>query len=151
MERQLVIFKLGKELFGIDIDVVEGIIKLQEIVRVPQAPPFVEGITNLRGSVVPVVDLEKRLDLKEHSRNGATRIVVVNMDGLKVGMIVAEVTEVLTIDAQVIEPKPALVSTIDTEFITGVAKVGEKLIILLDLGRVLTAGEKQQAVAFLAA
>jgi purine-binding chemotaxis protein CheW len=145
MEKQLVIFEIGNEHFGIDIAAVEGIVKMQEITRVPQAAEYVEGITNLRGSVLPVIDLEKRFGIPPHEKTRETRIVVVNMDSVKIGMIVAAVSEVLTIDDSVIEPAPAIVTTINSRFITGIARIDTRLVILLDLNLVLTEGEKDQA------
>jgi purine-binding chemotaxis protein CheW len=145
MEKQLVIFEIGNEHFGIDIAAVEGIVKIQEITKVPQAAEYVEGITNLRGSVLPVIDLEKRFGIPPHERTRETRIVVVNMDSVKIGMIVAAVSEVLTIDDSVIEPAPAIVTTINSRFITGIARIDTRLVILLDLNLVLTEGEKDQA------
>ena len=106
MERQLVVFDLGGEHFGVDIVAVDGIVDMMEITRVPQSPEFVEGVTNLRGSILPVIDLRKRLRLPVLDRTKETRIVVVNMDGLKVGMVVDAVSEVLTISDDVIEPPP---------------------------------------------
>jgi purine-binding chemotaxis protein CheW len=145
MEKQLVIFEIGNEHFGIDIAAVEGIVKMQEITRVPQAADYVEGITNLRGSVLPVIDLEKRFGIPPHERTRETRIVVVNMDKVKIGMIVAAVSEVLTIDDSVIEPAPAIVTTINSRFITGIARIDTRLVILLDLNLVLSETEKEHA------
>jgi purine-binding chemotaxis protein CheW len=145
MEKQLVIFELADEYFGIDIATVEGIVKMQSITRVPHSPEYVEGITNLRGEVLPVIDLEKRFGIAPHERNRETRIVVVNMDRLKIGMIVSAVSEVLTIDESVIEPAPAIVTTVNSHYITGIARIDSRLVILLDLSLVLSDGEKEQA------
>jgi purine-binding chemotaxis protein CheW len=150
MEKQLVIFELGNEYFGIEIAFVESIIKMQEITMMPKSPSFVEGITNLRGKVVPVIDLEKRFSLPSHERNHDTRIVVVNIDQLEVGMIVSAVSEVLTIDSSVIEPAPAIATTVNSNFISGIARIDSRLVILLDLNQVLTREEKQQAAALAA-
>lgn len=143
MEKQLVIFDLGKEQFGIEIAAVEGIVKMQEITRIPYAPSYMEGITNLRGAVLPVMDLKKRFGLEPEEQTNETRIITVNMGSMKMGMIVSAVSEVLTIEDNVIEPTPPLVSSISTEFITGIAKINSRLVILLDLERVLNAGEKE--------
>ena len=137
MEKQLVIFELGAENFGIDIALVEGIVKLQEITKIPQAPHYMEGITNHRGSVLPVIDLQKRFGMSSQEQTSETRIMVANVDGVKTGMIVSAVSEVLTIEENVIEPPPPMVSNINTEFITGVAKIDKRLVILLDLSKVL--------------
>ena len=144
MEKQLVIFELGAENFGIDIAAVEGIVKLQEITKIPQAPSCVEGITNLRGSVLPVIDLQKRFGMESQARTNETRIMVANVDGVKIGMIVSAVSEVLTIDDTVIEPSPPMVSNVNSEFIIGVAKIDKRLVILLDLAKVLSGEEKKQ-------
>lgn len=149
MERQLVVFELANEHYGVDIAAVESIIKMQPITAVPQAPAFVEGITNLRGSVLPVMDLRKRFGLsgreqKTEITHDDKRIVVVSMDGMKIGMIVDAVSEVLRVQEEAIEPPPPMVTTINSVFITGIAKVGERLIILLDLARVLTVSEKDE-------
>ena len=104
-----------------------------------------EGITNLRGAVLPVIDLEKRFGIPPHEKNRDTRIVVVNMDKLKIGMIVGAVSEVLTIDDLVIEPAPAIVTTINSRFISGIARIDSRLVILLDLSLVLSESEKEQA------
>jgi purine-binding chemotaxis protein CheW len=144
MEKQLVIFELGNEHFGIDIASVEGIVKLQEITKIPQAPSYMEGITNHRGSVLPVIDLHKRFNMGLQEQTNETRIVVANVGNLKIGMIVSAVSEVLTIDDSVIEPPPPMVSNANSEFIIGVAKIGTRLVILLDLVKVLSVEEKNQ-------
>jgi len=144
MEKQLVIFELASESYGIDIANVESIIKIQDITRVPKCPDFVEGITNLRGTVLPVIDLGKRFGIDEQKRDHDTRIIVVGLDGMKVGMIVSAVSEVLTIDESVIEPAPAIVTTINSSFIAGIARIEKRLIILLNLDQILSKEEKAQ-------
>lgn len=151
MEKQLVIFELEKEYFGIDISAVEGIIKMQTITPVPQSPEFVEGVTNLRGSILPVIDLKKRFGIGIAEKTIETRIVVITMGALKIGMIVDAVSEVLTIEDNIIEPTPPMISTVGTEFIIGIAKIDERLVILLDLARILTNQEKLQAELLLPA
>lgn len=144
MEKQLVIFELASESYGIEIANVESIIKMQEITRVPKCPDFVEGITNLRGTVLPVIDLGKRFGIEEQNRNNDTRIIVVGFDGMKIGMIVSAVSEVLTIDESVIEPAPAIVTTINSSFISGIARIESRLIIMLNLDQILSKEEKAQ-------
>jgi purine-binding chemotaxis protein CheW len=143
METQLVIFELGEEFFGVDISAVESIIKMQEITHIPQALSFVEGITNLRGKVLSVIDLRKRLDLPVEETDKETRIVIINLEEIEVGMIVDAVWEVITIDDEQIEPTPQLATTVDTTFITGIARLEDRLIILLDLTEVLSVEEKR--------
>jgi len=147
MEQQLVIFELADEQYGLDIASVESIIKMQGITSVPQAPAFVEGVTNLRGVVLPVIDLRKRFGLANIDKSKETRIVVVEMGDTTVGMVVDAVTEVLRISSDSIEPPSPLVTTVDSTFITGIAKVEERLIIMLDLGKVLSVQEQGQLQA----
>ena len=141
MERHLVVFGLGKENYGVDISAVEAIIKMQPITVVPHTPHYVEGVTNLRGSVLPVIDLRKRfgLELDDISKN--SRIVVIVLGKTKVGMIVDGVSEVLQVPEDAIEPTPSMITSVDTTFITGIAKLENKLVILLDLSKVLSLQE----------
>jgi purine-binding chemotaxis protein CheW len=147
MEQQLVVFELANESYGLDIGDVESIIKLQDITVVPNAPSFVEGVTNLRGTVLPVIDLRRRFGLPEAEPTKDTRIVVVDAGGTNVGMIVDAVTEVLRVAEASIEPPSPLVISVSSTFITGIAKVEEKLVILVDLGKVLSVEEKSELQA----
>jgi purine-binding chemotaxis protein CheW len=142
MEQQIVVFELANEHYGVDIASVESIVKLQSITSVPQAPAFVEGVTNLRGTVLPVIDLRKRFGLQNRDASKDNRIVVVSLNKTKVGMIVDSVSEVLRIPEETIEPAPPMVTGINSSFITGIAKVEQKLIILLDLGKILSSKEE---------
>jgi purine-binding chemotaxis protein CheW len=146
MEKQMVVFELGNEFYGVDIAAVEGIIKMQAITKMPQAPAFVEGITNLRGSVVPVIDLRTRFGLPRQEASKETRIITIVMDGTKIGMVVDGVSEVLSVPDDSIEPPPPMVTTVNSAFIKGIAKMTDRLVIILDLGKVLTTEER----AFLA-
>jgi purine-binding chemotaxis protein CheW len=137
-----VIFTLANEHYGVGIAVVDSIIKLQAITAVPRAPNFVEGVTNLRGKVLPVIDLRKRFGLPAEESTKEARIVVTEMDGSTVGMLVDTVSEVLDVADEAIEPPSPIVTTVDSGFITGIAKVDERLVILLDLEKVLSAEEK---------
>ncbi len=144
MEQQIVVFELGDEHYGLDISTVEGIIKMQSITRMPQAPFYVEGITNLRGVVVPVMDLRRRFGLPPQEQTKDTRIVVVYMNTVKVGMIVDGVSQVQRIQDDIIEPPPPMVTTINSAFINGIAKLDSQLVILLDLSKVLSVEEKAE-------
>ena len=141
MEDQLVVFELADEYYGVEIAAVEGIIKMQTITAVPHAPDFVEGVTNLRGSVLPVLDLRKRFGMTKTDNTKETRIVVVELGGNSVGMVVDGVSEVLRVPENAIEPPSPLVTSADSAFITGIAKVDERLVILLDLSKVLSTDE----------
>ncbi len=142
-ERQLVVFQLAAELYGVDIARVHEIIRLPAVTRVPRAPAFVEGVINLRGKVIPVVDLRRRfnLPLAEHSR--ASRIVVVEIGDQVVGIIVDAVSEVLRVNPSIIELPSPVVAGIDSEYLEGIAKLPDRLVILLDLDRVLAKEERR--------
>jgi purine-binding chemotaxis protein CheW len=149
MEQQLVVFDLAQEQYGVDIAAVEGIIKMQTITAVPRAPAFVEGVTNLRGKVLPVIDLRKRFGLPPADASKDTRIVVVEIAGATVGIVVDAVSEVLRVSDEAIEPPSPFVTTVDSAFLRGIAKVNDRLVILLDLSQVLAQHEQAdlQAVA----
>lgn len=140
-ELQLVSFTIGSEEFGVDILKVQEINRMVEITRVPQAPPYVEGVINLRGKVIPIVDLRKRfgLDMKPHDKN--TRIVVVDIGGTILGMIVDAVSEVLRLSAATIEAPPEIATGVHSDYIKGVAKLEDRLLIFLDLSRVIDVSE----------
>ncbi|MBP7691512.1 MAG: chemotaxis protein CheW [Anaerolineales bacterium] len=142
MENQLVVFDLANEQYGVDIAAVEGIIKMQAITAVPRAPEFVEGVTNLRGKVLPVIDLRRRFGLPRGDGGKAMRIVVVEMGGVTVGIVVDGVSEVLRVSTEAIEPPSPIVTTVDSAFIRGIAKISDRLVILLDIGKVLSFQEQ---------
>lgn len=138
---QLVSFRLGNEEYGSEIMQVREIIRIQEITPVPETPEFVEGVINLRGSVIPIIDLRKRFGMEQGSRDKDTRIVVVSVEGREVGIIVDAVAEVLRITSDQVEQAPAVVSGIGKEYLLGVAKLEDRLLIILDLNKVLSAEE----------
>lgn len=141
-EEQLVVFQLSNETYGIEISAVHEIIRMQSITKVPRTPSFVEGVINLRGRIVPVIDLHKRFELPLEEETVHSRIIVVEVKGVTVGMVVDSVSEVLRIPENNIEPPPPAISGgIETEYLRGVGKWKEKLIILLDLQKVLDKSE----------
>jgi purine-binding chemotaxis protein CheW len=144
---QLVSFKIGDEEFGVDILKVQEINRMVEVTRVPNAPEYVDGVINLRGKVIPIVDLRRRLGMprKEHGKD--TRIVVVELNGKITGFVVDAVSEVLRIPRSVTEPPPPIVAGIEAEYITAVGKLEDRLLILLDLERIFSAQETQQLKA----
>ncbi len=142
-ERQLVVFQLGGELYGVEISRVHEIIRLQTVTRVPRAPAFVEGVINLRGKVIPVVDLRRRFGLPTAEHTRASRIVVVEIGDQVVGIIVDGVSEVLRVGESTVEPPSPVVAGIDSEYIHGIAKLPDRLVILLDLDRVLARDERR--------
>lgn len=143
---QLVSFMLGNEEFGIDILQVQEIIKMIEITEIPNSPDFVEGVINLRGRVIPIIDLRVKLGFETQKVTNSTRIVVVEMNSNTVGFIVDAVNEVLRITTDIIEEPPALVAGINSEFITAVGKLEGRLLILLDLNKLLSLKEKMELV-----
>ena len=143
-EQQLVVFDLSGEAYGIAIESVREIIRLQEITQVPRTPSFVEGVINLRGKVIPVVELRKRFGLEAKERDEDTRIVNVDIGGQEIGMVVDAVTEVLRISSNQVEPPSAVITTADSGYLRGIAKLDDRLIILLDLDQILNTDEKAE-------
>ena len=148
---QFLTFALGQEEYGVGILKIQEIKGFSAITPLPNAPAYVKGILNLRGTIVPIVDLRKKFALPEVEYTKFTVIVVVQVQGQIMGFIVDAVRDVLTVAGTDIQPTPDLHGQVDTSFLTGLAKAGEKLVILLDIDKVLTAIEaltaSQAAVA----
>ncbi len=134
----LVSFNLGDEEFAIDITKVQEIIKMIEHTQVPNTFDYVEGVINLRGKVIPIVNLRIRLGIKPKEFDKNTRIIVVQVDSKSVGFIVDSVNEVLRLKVDSIEQTPKLVSSIEDEYIAGIGKNGDNLLIILDLSKIST-------------
>jgi purine-binding chemotaxis protein CheW len=135
---QLVSFKIGNEEFGVDILNVQEINRMTQITKVPNSPDFVEGVINLRGKIIPVIDLRLRIGVAKKDADKNTRIVVVEIQEKIIGFIVDAVKEVLRIPANITEAPPELVNGIDSDFIKAVGKLDDRLLILLDLERVIS-------------
>jgi purine-binding chemotaxis protein CheW len=148
---QLVTFVVGTEEFAVPILSVQEINRMMQITRVPQSPPFVEGVINLRGKIIPVVDLRKRFGMQIDADNADNRIIVVEVGGRVIGFTVDRVNEVLRIQSSIVEPPPSMVCGIDSEYVQGVGKLEDRLLILLDLGRLFNAGDLEGAAALAAA
>ena len=139
-ESQLVVFTLGTTLYGVDVSQVREITELRDITSVPGSPYFVEGVTNLRGQVTTVIDLKKRFNLDEKENDKETRIIIVESDGIPMGMVVDSVTEVLRLPTEDIETTPDMTDESVTDYIQGIAKLSDgTLMIVVDLERVLMA------------
>jgi len=138
---QLVSFNIGDEEFGVDILKVQEINRMVEITRVPNSPDYVEGVINLRGKVIPIIYMRKRLGMPAKPLDKDTRIIVVEIDKKVIGFIVDSVNEVLRINKSITEPPPSMVAGIDSDFITAIAKLEDRLLILLDLEKILTKSE----------
>ena len=139
---QLVSFKIGEEEFGVDILKVQEINRMDQITRVPNAPEYVSGVMNLRGKVIPIIDLRKRFRLAKKERDKDTRIIVVELKTRVVGFLVDAVNEVLRIPKNVTEPPPPMVAGIGSEYITAVGKLEDRLLILIDLEKILVPSEQ---------
>jgi len=145
-EQLVVFFELASEHYAIDSMGVREIIRMQAITKIPGAPESVLGVINLRGKVTPVLDLKKRLGLLangESQETQETRIMVVEVEGQYVGLVVDGVSEVSRIPSSAVEPTSTIVAAEEADYILGVAKLEKKLVILLDIGRLLVAGVKR--------
>lgn len=136
---QLVTFEVGAEQFAIDILAVQEINRMMQITKVPQSPPCLEGVINLRGRIIPVIDLRKRFGMEASSRDEDCRIVVVEVQTRVLGFIVDRVNEVLRVDSTIVDAAPSMTTTVDRDFIRGVAKLTSGLVILLDISKLLSA------------
>ncbi len=137
-------FVLAEEEYGLEILTVREIIQMMGITSVPRTPDFVKGVINLRGKVVPVVDLRRKLGMDEGEQTQQTCIIVVNIGSVEMGVVVDCVSEVLDIADDQIEDAPCFGTTVNTDFILGMGKAGKRVITLLDIGQVLTGNEKVQ-------
>ena len=137
-EQQLVVFDLASESYAVDISAVREIIRMQEITSIPRTPEYVKGVINLRGKVTPVVDLRKRFGLPIAEQTAENRTVVVDIGGNDIGVIVDAVTEVMGVPADAVEPPSSMITTDDSKYLLGIVKLDSRLIILLDLEKVLS-------------
>jgi purine-binding chemotaxis protein CheW len=140
-ELQIVGFRIGRESFGLPIALVHEIVRPPEITNVPHAPEYVEGVMNLRGRIVPVIDLRRRFGSAAVANTRKNRVLVVDVDSRAVGLIVDSASEVLKISDAQIDPPPNVLTDAATSYVTGVAKHQGRLIILVDLKRILQSGE----------
>lgn len=138
-------FRVGLETFGVPITCVHEIVRVPEITNVPDSAEFVEGVINLRGKIVSVVDLRKRFGEKKTTPDKKNRVIVVESEGKLVGLIVDAASEVMKIPHSDIEPPPQILSDSDSGYVTGVGKLKDRLVILVDLSRVLQRGDLRKA------
>ena len=134
-------FRLGAEEYGIDILKVQEIRSYEQPTRIANAPSFIKGVVNLRGVIVPIVDLRIKLGCDTAEYNSFTVVIVLNVKGRVVGAVVDSVSDVLALDAQTIKPAPEMNSTVDTSFITGIGSVGERMLILMDIEALMSASD----------
>lgn len=141
-EIQLACFKIGPESYALDIMKIKEIIRPQKLTPVPRAPSFIEGVINLRGTVIPVADMRKRFDQQINSESRKNRIVVCSLAGRIIGLLVDEVTEVRRFSRKEIAPSPQFIKGPQADYFLGVARVDDELIMLIDLEKVLSTHEK---------
>ncbi|WP_432798394.1 chemotaxis protein CheW [Poriferisphaera sp. WC338] len=135
---QLVSFVVGEEEFAVPILSVQEINRMMEITRVPQSPEYVEGVINLRGKIIPVIDLRKRFDMGELNDTADARIIVIEVAKRVIGFTVDRVNEVLRISSNIVEPPPTICSGVDTDYIQGVGKLKDRLLIMLNLEKLFS-------------
>lgn len=140
-ELQIVGFRVGRETFGVPISLVHEIVRVPEITAVPEAPDYVEGVINLRGKIISVLDLRKRFGEKEITESKKNRILVVEVEGKMVGLIVDSASEVLKVPATEIDLPPNVFDEGELNYVTGVGKLRGRLIIMIDLTKILQKGE----------
>jgi purine-binding chemotaxis protein CheW len=141
MGGEFLTFRLGAEEYGIDILKVQEIRSYEHPTRIANAPPFIKGVINLRGVIVPIVDLRLKLGCETADYNGFTVTIVLNVQGRIVGAVVDSVSDVLALDNESIKPTPDMNSTVDTGFITGIGSVADRMLILIDIAGLMASEE----------
>jgi purine-binding chemotaxis protein CheW len=144
-ELKVIVFQLKDKEYAIPVQQVRSIEKVQHITRVPRTPDFVKGVINLRGVVTPIIDLRTRFGLEEATISENTRVIIIAFDEIEVGFIVDAANDVVDIPTDSIEPTPEVVDATQVDYINGVAKIGKRLLILLNLEKVLNNRELQAA------
>lgn len=138
---QLVTFSVDKEEFGLHIGDVEGIIRIPEITHLPQTCNFLKGVINLRGDIIPVIDMRERFGMENKEYSNTTRVINVKIENKLIGLIVDDVSQVITIDKKEIEDAPDIINGISKEYIEGIGKNGEDMIIVLKIDKILSSDE----------
>ncbi|CAK6472399.1 chemotaxis protein CheW [Peribacillus castrilensis] len=137
-DMKVIVFQIKDKEYAIPVDKVSGIEKLLHITRVPKALKFVKGVINLRGVITPIIDLRVRFDFEEVEYDESTRIIIVILDDMEVGLIVDSANDVLDIPVESIEPQPEVVGHLASEYISGVAKIEKRLLVLINLEKALS-------------
>lgn len=140
-EIQLACFRLLDDLYAVDIMRIKEIIRPQKLTPLPKAPSFVEGVINLRGSVIPVVDLRRRFDMPARAIDASTRLLIVRLAGQALGLVVDEVTEVITVPLKEIKPPPTVSTGRFADYLLGVCLATNMLVMMLDIDKLLTVNE----------
>jgi purine-binding chemotaxis protein CheW len=141
---KVIVFQLADEEYGVPVQQVRSIEKVQHITRVPKTVKFVKGVINLRGLVTPIIDLRTRFGLEEQNHTDRTRVIIVSLEDMEVGLIVDAANDVIDIPVDAIEPPPEVVGAIEANYLKGVAKIDKRLLILLKLDAVLNPEELKE-------
>ncbi|WP_430886010.1 chemotaxis protein CheW [Fusibacter sp. JL216-2] len=142
-DRQYVIFKLGDEKYGVEISNVGGITEFSSITKVPDAPAYIEGIINLRGDIIPIINLKTRFNIASTAENADPRIIVYNTNERDIGFVVDDASQVIRLEGKDIDPAPAIIAGKDRQFIAGVGKNDGEIIVLLDFEKILSEEETE--------
>ncbi|MCR6111099.1 chemotaxis protein CheW [Bacillus sp. A301a_S52] len=143
-DMKVIVFQLKDEEYGVEVEQVRSIERVQYITRVPSTPDFVEGVINLRGVVTPIIDLRKRFNIEGIDHSETTRVIIVTVGNMEVGLVVDAANDVIDIPKSAVEPPPEVVGGLEAEYIRGVAKLEKRLLILLNLDKVLNAEEMNE-------
>jgi purine-binding chemotaxis protein CheW len=146
--KQYVNLLLNDEKYGIDIMDIEEILRMMDITKVPKAPSFVEGIINIRGKVIPIVDLRKKIGIPAREYTSFTRIIVVNLRGKQVGFIVDQVEEVLRVDSSLVDKAPVASTSVENQYIKGVARLSTGMVIILNVHHLFGSSEQNMLNMF---
>jgi purine-binding chemotaxis protein CheW len=142
--KQLIGFAVGAEEYGLELLRVKEVIRMRQITWLPKAPSCIKGIINLRGDVIPIIDLRERFGLAAREQSAMTRIIVVDVEGKSVGMVVDSASQVLRVPADQFDPPPPVMGKVSRELITAVGKLGDQLIIMIDVDKILSTEELSQ-------
>lgn len=143
-EKKIIVFSLGHEEYGVEVEKVKTIERMQKLTRVPKTPVFIKGVINLRGVVIPVIDLRSRFGLPEMELTDNSRMIIVSTGDIEVGMIVDSANDVADLDSDLVENPPEIVGGIRAKYLDGIAKIGDRLLVLLNLEQVLNKQELLQ-------
>ncbi|MBP1931516.1 purine-binding chemotaxis protein CheW [Ammoniphilus resinae] len=143
-EKKIIVFRLLDQEYGVELKYVKSIERLESVTKVPRTPKFVKGVINLRGIVTPIIDLKERLGLPQAELTEESRVIIVELDGLEAGFIVDSANDVLDIPLQSIEPAPNVFQGVRFEFLEGIAKLDQRLLVLLNFNKVLNLEEMDQ-------
>ncbi|MBU5426229.1 chemotaxis protein CheW [Tissierella pigra] len=146
MDRQYVTFNLRNEEYGVEIKNVQEITELKEYIKIPNSPKFIVGMVNIRGTITPIIDLKERFNLINENEKKDKRIIIINLDGKQIGFMIDDASRVITLRDEQIDSPPEVISKRISEYITGVGKFDKKLILILNLERILTMEEKEEVL-----